>query len=221
MQLRVPILAALALTACRSVEFPPGSGAGVVTFDATPPPGAAVVTAPTWQRGDRFEFARGGGGSVGYTVVAADDAGYQLRSDDGRLLMRLAHDLSELGQEVPDVPTAAIRKDPGDALYHWPLWPGKRWTCEFLLKAPGRSALPLVVNYHCDAEEAVTTPAGTFRCLRIWRQLRLPGPDARGERTTVTWYAPQVGFFVRRLENDTLSELTRYQRAARADSAAR
>jgi hypothetical protein len=194
--------------ACAGVgELPPGTGRGLVSFEREPPDGAVTAARPTWKVGDRFLYRRGNAVRVATTVIEAGEGGYVLEEDGTGMRVRLSPDLGDLGQEAPDHPEWRREYSPGDVRYCWPLWAGKDWLVHYLFKAPGREALPFAARYQCDAIETVQVPAGTFRCYRIWRRLR-PAVDGEFlETTTVSWYAPEVGTFVRRLENGIVLEL--------------
>lgn len=201
------------LCCCAGVgELAPGTGRGLVSFKREPPAGAETATQPTWKVGDRFVYRRGNHVRVATHVIEADDAGYLLQEDGSTMRVRLSRELGDLGQEAEDHPEWRREFAPADVRYCWPLWVGKDWLVHYLMKAPGRPALPFAARYECDAIETVKVPAGTFRCYRIWRRLR---PAAEGdwlETATVTWYAPEAGTFVKRLENGVLLELDEYIR---------
>ena len=101
---------------------------------------------------------------------------------------------------------------PVDPQFTWPLWLGKKWTGHFLRKDLGGNALPLLVQYRCDAWETVTVPAGTFEALRIWRRVRPATEGTFLDQHEIIWYAPSIGYFVRRLQDNTLTELEEYHR---------
>ena len=90
---------------------------------------------------------------------------------------------------------------------------GKKWSCHYVDQIPGVDCRPLRVHYHCDAEEEVVTAAGTFRCLRIWKtaQLEIPGRVFM-DQVTLSWYSPEVGYYVRRLDNGTRIDLESFHR---------
>ena len=93
------------------------------------------------------------------------------------------------------------------------MWRGKRWTSHFVRKQLDQPALPLMVTYEVDAVETVTVPAGSFSCLRIWRRARVAESEQRYlERVSVLWYAPEVGYFAKRLESGSLMELEEFHR---------
>ncbi|MEM7202818.1 MAG: hypothetical protein AAF628_21340 [Planctomycetota bacterium] len=204
-----------ALGGCSSAGLPEGSGRGLVSWDRTAPEGLESFDRPQLAVGDRFVFRRGGISRLSLTVTAADEDGYVLTDDASRALTRYTLDLGEIGEEFPGDPQNIRRQEPADALCHWPLWVGKRWSCHFLRKAPGAEPLPLLATYACEAEEDIEVPGGTFRCLRIWRHVRVAATGRFLERASVMWYAPEVGFFVRRLENGTLLELEEVHRQRR------
>jgi hypothetical protein len=206
-------LAAL-LPACASrFALPEGSGEGLVSWDRAAPAGAATAPHPAWKVGDRFVFRRGESVRMAYRVEQADDGGVVLAEEESGLRLALDPELGERGQALPGDPRARRAFDPADSSWSFPLWVGKRWTCHFLSKRPGEDEpVPLLVSYHCDAEEEITVPAGTFRCLRVWRRARVAAKGDFRERTSLSWYAPEVGWFVRRLTGDELTELVEVHR---------
>ncbi len=192
---------------CSNLSLPEGAGRGLVSADQTPPAGAAVYERPEWQKGDRFVVRRGGVARLSFTVVEAGEDGYALLNDESGGLTRYTRVFAEIGEEQPGDPASIRLQEPADQLLHWPLWVGKRWSCHVLRKAPGEPALPLLVSYECDRAETVRVPAGEFSCLRVWRRARVAAEGVFLERTSLLWFAPEVGFIVRRLENGTVMEL--------------
>ena len=203
------VLALLASAgACSSpATLPEGEGAGLVRWDRRPPEGAWLVERPQWTVGDRLVYRAGDWLSLDLRVIEVGPEGMVLE-EAGGTLQTLTPDLGALRDEVPGDPEQTRVNEPADASYHFPLWPGKRWAVEFVRKAPGeKQGLPLLVEYHCDREERVTVPAGEFRTLRIWRRARLSNDPESRERVSLLWYAPEIGFFVRRLNDGVLLEL--------------
>ena len=206
------IVAVAALTGCFATGLPEGSGKGMLTFDREPPPGAQVFERPEWQVGDRFVYRRGGAMRVAYEVAERTDAGYVLAHDDSPVRTMWTLDLAQAGMEIDGNPLASRREEPPEPLLHWPMWVGKRWSCDLLHKQAGADPVPLEVTFHCDASETVTVLAGTFMCLRIWRRARVTAAGRYLEKTSLLWYSPEVGNFVQRLENNHLLELMEYHR---------
>lgn len=185
---------------------------GLVSFDREPPAGVETFARPEWKAGDRFVYLRGGKLRVGGHVDARAEGGWDLVDETSGLVLHLDPDLGELGQGLAEPSAQDVRFDPVDARFAWPLWVGKRWVCEFVRFAEDEDPLPLIAGYRCDALEEVTVPAGTFRCLRIWRTV---GPALKGnfiERVTVLWYSPEVGNIVRRLDDGIETVLFQFQR---------
>ena len=212
-----PLLAGVAMTllaaGCSAPGLPEGEGDGLVSADREPPPGAQVYERPVWQAGDRFVFVRGGVLRVPLRVIEATEEGYVLEHEENGVRTNLTTDLGLSGLDIPGQPEARRREVPPENLLHWPLWEGKRWSSHFLRKQVGAPALPLMVSYHCDAVETVQVPAGELRCLRIWRRARVALPEQQFlERTAVLWYAPEVGYFARRLESGSMMDLESYHR---------
>lgn len=184
-----------------------GEGKGLLSADREPPAGAETASRPTWRQGERFIYRRGNAQRFALRVVAAGDDGYVLEDEDSLLRTRLSLDFGEAGQELPEDPESVRVYAPADARYSWPLWVGKRWTTQYLFKAPGRPALPFLATYVCDAIEEVKVPAGKFRCYRVWRRVRPATEGSFLERVTLSWYAPEVGALVKRLDESVLVEL--------------
>lgn len=190
--------------------MPEGSGRGVVQSDEQAPAGAATWARPVWRAGDRFTFVRGGVLRGEFVVTDATAEHYAMRI--GELEVRRTLDLGNLGEwsaagEVQHV------LSPVDVRYCWPLWVGKRWTCEFVDRALGGEAIPMRVDYVVEDLDTVTVPAGTFPALRIVRSARRTDSDKFLPRWQVTWYAPDAGTEVRQQNGDTLVELEKVQRA--------
>lgn len=207
----VPLLSLL-FAACQSTALPPGHGEGLTAVDRQPPAGATTWERPQWNGGDRFVYVRGKQVTTAFRVREATADGYLLVDERSGMQRSLSPDLAFRRLDFPDDPEAVRVHDPEDAELSWPLWVGKRWTVHYLRKAPG-AAMPVRADYHCDAQETLVTPAGTFDCLRIWRRAQplLPGRTFM-ENVEVLWYAPQVGWFARRLENSVVQELQEFHR---------
>jgi hypothetical protein len=206
------LLALLVAGACHSTPPPPlPSGLGIVASDTQPTTGE-LFQQPAWKPGERRVYLRGGTLRLELRVESEAD-GYRLIDDQSGLETLYAPTLAELGQRKKDAPKLALAFDPADHDLTWPLWVGKHWVCHFVSRAAGRPDAPWVAAYHCDAIEQVTVPAGTYRCLRIWRRARPGVPGEFAERTSVVWYAPELGTFVRRLSDGTLTELLALERA--------
>lgn len=205
---RCPAALLLGVAACSSAaapDAPAPSAGGVVAVDAEPPAGAATWTRPQWRVGETFLLRRGERVQGAFRVTAAGDEAYVLDTGGGPLLRRDL-DLGHLGASAPDG-TPLRELSPADTCYHWPLWVGKRWTCEFVDRARGAQTVTMRASYHVEEVDTITVPAGTFEALRIVRTLRLPGTDNVLTRTQLTWYAPSLGTEVRQLAGDTLIEL--------------
>ncbi|HEB54281.1 MAG TPA: hypothetical protein ENI87_13595 [bacterium] len=183
--------------------------------DARPPGGAATFTRPQWRLGDRFGLVSGDRAHDEFVVRDVTDDYYELVDSRERLLRR-DRDLGYLGQwrvENGDVVGVDVMA-PADARYHWPLWVGKRWECEFVERVRDRGAMPIRASYHVEALERITVPAGSFEALRIVRRMRLAAPDTDDlpTRVQIAWYAPAVGFEVRQLIGYSLVELDSFRR---------
>src|SRR5688572_950800 len=141
------------LSACATRELPEGSGKGLLSSDAAPPPGAETFPRPTWKPGDRFVYRRGARVRLAFRVELQEGGGYRLVEEETRTINTFTDDLGEKSQEKAGMDDARVVLEPADALFSWPLWEGKRWSCHFLRKGPGQPVLPLIVAYHCDRTE--------------------------------------------------------------------
>ncbi len=185
-------------------------GKGILSLDETPPQLGERAEAPQWRAGTRLVFRRG---SLRTELVSGvgPDGGLSFELDGSGRKQHFGPQLEELGLEIADG-SRPLRLDPGDPWLHFPLWPGKRWSAHFVSRTDSRPAVPIEARYHCDAVEEITTPAGRFHCFRIWRTSRVAEVATSKERTSLYWYAPAVGFVVRRLDDGELLELIEYSR---------
>lgn len=174
------------------------------------PAGAQTYAQPQWRIGERRVYLRGAVVRLELRVEADGD-GLRLVDDQSGLCTLYGPTLAELGQVKPDAPELSRSFDPADHHLTWPLWVGKRWASHFVARVAGRADTPWVASYHCDALETVDVPAGQFRALRVWRRARPAIPGQFAERTTVVWYAPELGYFVRSLSDGLLTELLSVQ----------
>ncbi|MHC4922160.1 MAG: hypothetical protein ACYTKC_21540, partial [Planctomycetota bacterium] len=175
---KLPLLFPTVLIACSGIptEMPPGEGDGLVTVaPQQPPAGTETFPRPKFQRGDRLVFQKGGVSKFSMRVIRADETGYDFKHNDfkpegeGAIAIYDA-DLGVKEIRRPDAPYARQMRAPVDSTFTWPLWVGKRWTCIYLEKNPVMGAREIVVEYRADAIETIKVPAGTFRCVRIWRR---------------------------------------------------
>ncbi|MCR9247014.1 MAG: hypothetical protein NXI31_18430 [bacterium] len=203
------VLGALA-SAC-TATLPEGVGRGLLAFDPTPPPGVETHERPELRAGDRYAFLRGGELRQDYTIQSVDEEGVAVAAGDGHVLRR-TKDLGYLGQ-WDENGRAVQRFAPFDARFHWPLWVGKRWKCDYVLLQLGEDARRIEVDYHVEEADRITVPGGTFDTLRIVRteRLRVDG-ETYLDRTAVNWYAPAVGLEVRQLIGGTEFELIEWTR---------
>lgn len=198
----------LLAAACSSPEIDPeGSGDGMLSWDRQAPAGATVYQAPAWTVGDSFHFVSGDWMDIQLRVIEITDERITLQEEEVGLLQYMTPSLGDLGQELPGEPSVTRVNAPADPILHFPLWVGKRWTADVDKKAPGEDAMPLRVEYHCDAAEIIETPLGQLDCLRVWRTARVDRDGEFRTRTTVYWYSPEIGWMVRRLDDGVLLEL--------------
>ena len=191
--------------------LPAGTGRGLIAFDPSPPAGAQVWPRPIVRDGDAFTLLRGGQVKQRFVVTEVSEAGHTLQDEAGHRLRRDA-DLGNLGEwpEKGEEPIHALT--PVDARFHWPLWVGKKWRSEFADRAAGQAML-LEVAYAIESLDTVVVPAGTFAALRIVRTVKLV---VEGEkylaRTSIQWYAPDIGLDVRQLIDGSAFELAEFTR---------
>lgn len=204
----IPFLWLVACSTPSPAAPSPQPAAGLQSFDAEPPAGAKTWERPTWRIGDRFVLQRGEAMKGEFKLIAITDDAYVLDTGSG-VQLRRDRDLGNLGEWTP-AGEPLHRLQPVDARFHWPLWVGKRWTCEFLDRAKNGD-LRLQASYHVEGIDAITVPAGTFEALRIVRRVKLVGtPDDYLERAQILWYAPAIGSEVRQLVAETLVELVEF-----------
>jgi len=207
------LLSLCALSGCKSPhagsELPPGKG--LVSYDREPPPGAETFARPTWRAGDSFVYRKGGQARLP-SLVEADGDGWRLVQEEGRPALRLDADFGDLGQVPQEGEEGLVTNDPVDARFSWPLWDGKRWTCQFVRRTPDELPFPLQVEYEVRGEEQVKVPAGSYRCLRIWRTVRPAKEGVFIARVALIWYAPEIGYVVRTLDDGIVTELEEVHR---------
>lgn len=214
--MRSPTLAAaFVFAACGAAPapaLPDGTGRGLLHADTEAPADAVTYERPHWRVGDRFTLVRGDVLAARFVVEAADGNGYVVRGP-GDVLLRRDLDLGNLGEWQPGSDEPLHLLSPVDVRFHWPLWVGKRWQCEYVDRARGGRPLTMQADYEVEDVDTVTVRAGTFVALRIVRTLRLPAAGDRVlTRTQVVWYAPDIGAEVRQILGDTEVELVEWQR---------
>jgi hypothetical protein len=212
---RSVVVATLLFTACAapSRALPEGVGRGLVAFDTTSPEGARTWARPEWHVGDAFTMVRGEHMRATFRVLAVTDEHYAIDPGGGPVLRR-TRDLGNLGEwNAAGEPQHLLA--PVDARYHWPLWVGKKWSCEFVDRGPGAPPVPLRADYVVEDLDTITVPAGTFPALRILRTLRIATAEARYlTQAKLTWYSPDLGIEIRQLDGDSLVELVEKKAAA-------
>jgi len=196
-------------TACASQPDRAATGKGLLSFDREPPEGAKVYEAPVWTVGDHFVYRRGGRVRNDFRVVDVSEAGFVLEETGSHVYQKLTRGLAELARVAPDKNLHRVLS-PADFQLSFPLWVGKKWSCNFIDRSPDGQR-EINASYHCDKLEKIETKAGTFECLRIWRTARWVTTEQFYDRVSVAWYSPEVGFFARRLEGDQLFELEEFE----------
>ncbi len=219
--LLVTVLAVAA--ACNSTPSLPPVGesgvGGLVAFDPAAPASTQVWQRPEWHQGDRFVLVRGGKQRIEFEVATVTDDDYTLLDDKGNRFKR-GRDLSNIGEWPKDGDEPLHVLTPPDVRFHWPLWVGKRWRCQYEDRTAGTAkALPLEVGYEVEDLDTVVTPAGTFAALHIVRTSRLRIDGGFADRVNVIWYAPDPGIEVRQVIGDTSVELYEWRSAAKSKPA--
>ncbi len=158
----VVLSAAVFVTSCGSSPPPLPPGPGLLSYDKTAPDGTDTFARPEWSVGDRFVFRHGGEQRVAVRVAAVDEHVITLLDEAGGARNRIDRELGYLSVEIGEG-SALTRWDPVDARFSWPLWVGKRWTCQYVLREEGGSDVPVLAEYHCDAREELTVPAASSR----------------------------------------------------------
>ncbi|MBL8754258.1 MAG: hypothetical protein JNK15_13230 [Planctomycetes bacterium] len=210
------VAAFLLFAACAApppAALPEATGRGLVAFDAEAPAGAVTWNRPEWRVGDTFTMVRGEHMRGTFRVLEVAPDHYAVDTGGGPILRR-SRDLGNLGEwNAAGEPQHLLA--PADTRYHWPLWVGKKWSCEFVDRGPGAPPVPLRADYVVEDLDTITVPAGTFPALRIVRTLRIVGVDARYlTQAKLTWYAPDLGIEIRQLDGDSLVELVEKKSAA-------
>jgi hypothetical protein len=196
--------------------LPDGVGRGLVQCDKEPPAGATTWQRPEWRVGDQFVFLRGESVKGEFVVTAVTAEHYAMRIKN--IEVRRTLDLGNLG-EWSSRGDALHVLSPVDVRYSWPLWVGKRWSCEFVDRSAGGEVVPTRADYVVEDLDTVTVAAGTFPALRIVRTTRRLDAEDFLPRWQVTWYSPDAGTEVRQQNGDTLVELEHFERAAATGSA--
>lgn len=217
-RLLVSVVAALCLAACQNAPEPvpaalaQQAGRGLVTVSSEAPDGVAVWACPKWRVGDRFTMVRGEQMRGTFTVKAIEGDAYVVDMGNDRLVHR-DQNLGNLGEWHAKTGEPQRIMSPVDVRYHWPLWVGKRWQCEFVDQVRDGAAVTMSASYEVEGLDHVEVLAGAFDALRIRRTLRLVGGGEKFlTRTQMIWFAPDPGIEVRQLLGDTLIELAEFER---------
>ena len=176
------------------------------------PVGVRTWLCPKWQVGDRFTMVRGEHMRGTFVVRSIEDGTYVVDMGNDRLVHR-DQNLGNLGEWHASTGEPQRVMSPVDIRYHWPLWVGKRWSCEFVDQVRDGEAVRMLASYEVEALDHVEVLAGSYDALRIRRSLRLvAGGERFLTRTQMIWFAPDPGIEVRQLLGDTLIELAALER---------
>jgi hypothetical protein len=203
----------LLAASCQTTDTPPEEllvGEGVLQV-TEPEAGAELCQAPVWGTdgipplGSELIFHRGGD-VAHFRVELSPYDGWQMTDVQTGVSQIFGADWSDMGKDLPQNAGPIQRLLPGDPVLHFPLWTGKTWSARFYSHGMRREPIQLQTSYHCDQREKIETPAGELNCYRIWRRVELAegGSEAR---VSLYWYAPEVGFIVKRLDDSKLLEL--------------
>ncbi len=159
---------------------------------AAPPAGAQIVEAGFPEAGTKW-VARisqtGSGTTTSFTYTVLGEGTY-----DGKPVYRVSagNDIlvydKATGNSVADLHMGKESRaySPHNGFFSWPLYVGKSWTASYTYhdRASGTTIDPLRFEYHVEAFEEVTVPAGTWKAFRI--EAEIPEQTA----FSTFWYAP-------------------------------
>jgi hypothetical protein len=100
---------------------------------------------------------------------------------------------------------------PDNAIFSWPLRPGKRWNSTVSISDAHRDKWPHPVDGEAVGFEEVKVPAGTFHAFKV-----TAGDPTRGLWSTTLWYDPETKLIVKQVsrrfqKNDSVIELLSYK----------
>ncbi|MHC5066055.1 MAG: hypothetical protein ACYTG5_19000, partial [Planctomycetota bacterium] len=131
---RLLLLASCCFSACSTPSFDESAGRGLVSVDRAAPASDNSAPMPNWQRGDRFTYRRGGKIRMELLVADKQADGYILQEVSSGIRFGMGLDLSRRSETVPGAASQDRQFAPADQVLTWPLWVGKKWSCEYLLK---------------------------------------------------------------------------------------
>ena len=163
------------LAACQTPDSPsPKSpadavGRGLLHASSEVPVGATTWNRPQWRVGDRFGMVRGEVMHGLFSIKAIEAGAYVVDMGNGRLVHRDL-DLGNLGEWQAEDGAPRRVMSPVDVRYHWPLWVGKQWQCEFVDQVHDGQvhdgqALTMNASYVVEGVERIEVPAGVFDAL--------------------------------------------------------
>jgi hypothetical protein len=250
------LLLALGLQACSSTpSAPPASPRPVSGRPAAPPlpppimetrkssPGPIqVIPIPGAEKaeirlGDRFWY-RGGEGQARPTTILREvlniqGGQVQYKQSDVDANGRASNNSRVRRQNLSSLELDNPAKASGQVRYvDFPLGLGKTWSYRYQLKGKNGSLTSYDIAARVESEENITTPAGTFKALRIlhggqWNIPIVQGGEIKvssGSLRSTIWFAPTIGNWVRfeseilnsdgSLEAKVTQELIRFDRQA-------
>jgi hypothetical protein len=248
------LLLALGLQACSSTpSAPPTSPRPVPSRPAAPPlpppvtetrkssPGLIqVVPIPGAEKaemrlGDKFWY-RGGEGQARPSTILREvlnlqGGQVQYKQSDVDANGRASNNSRVRRQNLSSLELDNPAKASGQVRYvDFPLGLGKTWSYRYQLKGKNGSLTSYDIAARVESEENITTPAGTFKALRIlhggqWNIPIVQGGEIKvssGSLRSTIWFAPTLGNWVRfeseilnsdgSLEAKVTQELIRFDR---------
>ena len=156
--------------------------------------------APNFSEGDFWQFKVTEKGFIGYSSEAGDAVYELVYSQSGIKMLRLFGDQKEeLDRQASFPVLALLGLSKGQEDLRFPLSLGQKWTYEYKFTPRGaRRANVVSVEISVMGSEDVTTPAGTFRALRIHKDEGWSRPGGgRTQQITTYFYSPQTKSIVK------------------------
>ncbi len=147
---------------------------------------------PAYKNGDTWVFAVKESGTIGSTSNALNGT-YEISIVDGK--MKVASVQGAQKDDLDPMPGALLALLTFGPNLSFPLTVGKQWSRDYKGTYVG-SNKPIArkITYEVKGTEQVTTPAGTFRAIK------LESDDRAGQRdyfTTTYWYSPDTRSIVK------------------------
>jgi hypothetical protein len=227
-RLRLTLVLSLMLQACSATNtappMPPTSGSGRPSNPVPAPssetrkagPGPLqVIPIPGAEKaeirvGDRLWY-RGGDGLTRPTtilreVISVQGAQVDYRQSDVDASGRVANNARTRRQSLSSLELDNAAKASGQVRYvDFPLGLGKTWSYRYQLKGKNGALTSYDIAARVESEESITTPAGTFKALRILHggQWSIPTVQSgvvklsSGSLRSTVWFVPAIGNWAR------------------------